>query len=380
MQKHLVLLLLFTAVSSLAAMTFVHPGALNSREQLNFVKRQISIGAEPWRSEFECLQSSNYATREPHPLTEINSNKEDAEVSRHDAAAAYAQALLWYFTGEEKYAHSSVRILNAWSKLEGFTAGTDQDRLQAGWIGAVLAPAAEIMRTFPGWTAAAQSDLQAMFKRAFYPQLTTASRWNGNIDLTQIDAALAIAVFNEDEALFREGLRRWRKRLPAYFYLTSDGPLPASIEGDNGDQIKFWHNPLKWVDGLSQESCRDFGHHTQFALASALHAAETAWLQGVDLYGEEEARLTAAMELLARQFLEGSMLGVSANDVPSRERFNTWEVGFRHYHARRGIPMPMTERLIREQIRRDSLRAIWNINYETLTHGVAQPEPVSQHP
>ena len=32
--------------------------------------------------------------------------------------------------------------------------------------------------------------------------LMTASAWNGNVDLTQIDAMLGIAVFNEDQALF----------------------------------------------------------------------------------------------------------------------------------------------------------------------------------
>ena len=47
-----------------------------------------------------------------------------------------------------------------------------------------------------------------MFKRAFYPQLNTASSWNGNVDLTQIDAMMSIAVFNEDDAEFNEGLRR----------------------------------------------------------------------------------------------------------------------------------------------------------------------------
>jgi hypothetical protein len=349
-------------------MTFAHPGALNSRVTLDFVKARIQAGAQPWKGELELLQASRYARMVPPMLTHIDSKSEDANVSRFAAAAAYSQALLWYFTDDEHYARGAVAILNSWSNLQGFTAGTQQDRLQAGWIGAVFAPAAEIMRLYPGWAPAEIKNLQAMFRRAFYPQLTTASTWNGNLDLTQIDALMAIAVFNEDEELFRQGLERLRVRSPAYFYLTSDGPRPQSIEGDNGDLDKFWHHPLKWVDGLTQETCRDNGHHAQFALGSALHAAETAWHQGVDAYTQHQARYTAAMELLAGQILAGSMQGLCANDVPDRERYNTWEVGYHHYHDRMGLDLPNTRRLITEQIRTGSIRSIWNLNYETLTH------------
>jgi hypothetical protein len=185
---------------------------------------------------------------------------------------------------------------------------------------------------------------------------------------------LAIAVFNEDEALFRQGIERLRVRSAAYFYLTSDGPRPPPIAGDRGDPDKFWSQPRHWVDGLTQETCRDNGHHAQFALASALHAAETAWHQGVDVYTEHQQRYVAAMELLAGQFLSGSMGGLCANDVPSQQRFNTWEVGYHHYHGRMGLDLPNTRRLILEQIRPNSIRAIWNINYETLTHADLPPD------
>lgn len=362
------LLAISLGVASATALTFVHPGALSSRAELDFIKARITAGAQPWKGELEQIKNSRYARMGPHGLANINSKSEDANISRYDAAAAYSQALLWYFTGDEAYARSAIAILNSWSNLQAFTAGTQQDRLQAGWIGAVFAPAAEIMRLYPGWTAADSGNLQAMFRRAFYPQLTTASSWNGNIDLTQIDAMMAIAVFNEDEALFRKGLARLKARSRAYFYLTSDGPRPQPIEGDGGDVDKFWYHPVKWVDGLTQETCRDNGHHAQFALGSALHAAEVAWHQGVDVYTENQARFTAAMELLAAQFLAGSMLGVSGKDLPDFERYNTWEVGYNHYHNRVGVALPNTQRLIAEQIRTGSIRDIWNLNYETLTH------------
>ena len=207
-----------------------------------------------------------------------------------------------------------------------------------------------------------------MFRRAFYPQLNVASFWNGNVDLTLIDAMMSIAVFNEDEELFHEGLRRLRRRSRAYFYLRSDGAAPGSIEGDSGNPQAFWSNPSQWVDGLTQETCRDNGHHAQYGLGSALHAAEVAWHQGVDVYAEMQERYTAAMELLATQLLSGSMQGVCEDDAPTRSRYDTWEVGYNHYHNRVGIDLPNTRRLIAEEVRPAAPRVVWNLVYETLTH------------
>jgi hypothetical protein len=354
--------------ASASAMNFVHPGGLNSKAELDFVKAKIQAGAQPWKGEFDQMISSSYATRGPHGLPNINSRNNDANVSRDDAIAAYTQALLWYFTDDETYANRSIAILNSWSELQRFTAGSDQDRLQAGWIGAVFAQAAEIMRGYLGWSASEIEDLQAMFRRAFYPQLNTASSWNGNVDLTQIDAMMSIAVCNEDEAEFNKGLDRLRVRNRAYFYLTSDGARPQPIAGDGGDPQKFWSNPSKWVDGLNQETCRDNGHHSQFGLGSALHAAEIAWHQGVDVYTENQKRYTAAMELMATQLLTGSMQGICSNNTSSPDRYDTWEVGYNHYHNRAGVALPKTQELIVEQIRPRAPRAVWNLVYETLTH------------
>ncbi len=366
------LMSLFVAVgtwgSTAYAMTFVHPGALDSKTDLDFVKAKIKEGAQPWKGEFDLIESSGHAKRAPHGLANINSKNHDAEVSRDDATAAYTQALLWYFTDDAIYARRAVAILNSWADLQAFTAGSDQDRLQAGWIGAVFAPAAEIMRLYPGWTSSEIGNFQAMFKRAFYPQLTTASSWNGNVDLTQIDAMMAISVFNEDEALFHQGLARLEIRSPAYFYLMADDHQPKPIAGDGGDLDRFWSNPTKWVEGLTQETCRDNGHHSQFALGSALHSAEVAWHQGVDMYSDNQERYTAAMELLATQLLTGSMQGVCGNDIPTADRYNTWEVGYNHYHNRAGVALPNTWKLIIEQIRPRASRTDWNLNYETLTH------------
>eukprot|EP01037_Dinobryon_pediforme_P025603 gene25603-27812_t len=196
------------------------------------------------------------------------------------------------------------------------------------------------------------------------------STWNGNVDLTQIDAIMAIAVFNEDATEFSLGLSRLSQRIPAYFYLTTDGPVPHGIAGDGGNVPSFWSNPTKYVNGLAQETCRDNGHHAQFALGSALHAMETAWHQGIDVYSLYEARMTAALELQAQLFDLGSMEGICSNNTPSPDRYDTWEVGYNHFHNRKGISLPYTLQLILNSIRpyADRSHDGWNLVYETLTH------------
>lgn len=37
------------------AATFVHPGLLNNRDELEFVRRQVVAGAEPWRTAYEIV-------------------------------------------------------------------------------------------------------------------------------------------------------------------------------------------------------------------------------------------------------------------------------------------------------------------------------------
>jgi hypothetical protein len=351
-------------VSTQTRMTFVHPGAVNSKADLDFVKAKIQANEQPWTTFFN--QVKNLAQGGTNALTYINSNNEDSNTSKYDAKKAYANALVWYFTDIDTYAQQAIAVLNAWSGLQGFTGGNDQDKLQAGWIGALFGPAAEIMRGYSGWTAADMEDVQDMFERAFYPQLNTASSWNGNVDLTQIDAIMNIAVFNEDEVEFNLGLQRLEKRVPAYFYLASDGRIPA-IDGDGGNVNNFWSNPTRWVDGLTQETCRDNNHHAQYAMASALHAVEVAWNQGVDVYTPNTKRYMAVMELMATQLLTGSMQGTCPDNITNNDLYDTWEVGFNHYHNRRGLSLPNTEKLIKEQVRIRGWSE-WNIFYETLTH------------
>jgi len=351
-------MLLAIAFSS-AAMTFVHPGTLDGKQELDYVKSQIAVGAEPWTSQLNSMISTENLAQAPSPATTINANDNtSANNSRDDSRRAYGNALAWYLTGNETYAKQAVAILNAWSVLTSITATDQQKLLQGGWLGALLGPAADIMLGYPGWAVSDIANFRAMLKLAFYPVLNVMSTWNGNVDLTQIDAMMSIAVFMEDETEFNLGLTRLASRVPNYFYLTTDSKPNVTV----------WSTPTLWVDGLTQETCRDNDHHAQFAMSAAIGAAEVAWHQGVDVYTTYRSRFMATEELMGLQETSGSMQGTCSNNVTSSDVYDTWEIGYNHYHTRLGLAMPNSLAMIMQNRSTQSNQGAWNIFYETLTH------------
>jgi hypothetical protein len=107
---------------------FTHPGMLNSKAELDFVKAKIKAGAEPWASLLNRLKHSSYGNPNwtPHPLAVVQANGKDASSENEDALTAYAQALLWYYTDQEAYAQKSAEILNAWSARLANHVSTDR--------------------------------------------------------------------------------------------------------------------------------------------------------------------------------------------------------------------------------------------------------------
>jgi len=366
-----------------SAFVFTHPGLLNSKAELDFVKAKIKAGAEPWKSAFNKMKNSNFGNQYwvPKPLAIVKANwtptSDDAGTENNDATAAYTQALLWYFTDNEAYAKKSVEILNAWSaKLTSHTSTDLQKQLVAGWCGSLFPLAAEIMRaSYPKWTSTEINQFSSMLNKAFLPLLVSGNAtYNGNWELSMINAMMCIGVFNEDTATFNKAVFMWRKRVPAYFYMTTDGISPVRPYGttslNSESSIKnYWFNPYKYFDGLCQETYRDFGHHLQMGMASAVNSAEIAFHQGIDLYAENDKRMMAAIE-----FQAGPLMGkpVSKELFPNgfvvSDLLPTWEIAYNHFHNRKGFALPLTDTLIIKKIRPSYFTTMLNMAWESLTH------------
>lgn len=367
---------------SVAPEKFRHPGVLVGGAQLAAVRSRVAAGEEPWASAYKAMGESAYAALDytPHPAKVVacasNAGTDACVAEREDAIAAYTHALMWSVSGEAAHADKAVEIMDAWSKTVKEHTRDDAD-LQTAWSGSSWARAAEIVHAgYPAWGAPAVQRFKWMLRKAYLPDVTSqVPDFNGNWELAMTDAAIGMAVFLEDRAVFEEAVRRYRARVPAYFYLSSDGALPKAPPGgtiDTADELAtYWFGQRTYADGLGQETCRNF-MHIGYSLAATAHIAETAWHQGLDLYGEEAERLGAALEFHARYQLGETPPKWLCGGKVERTMGPDVEVALNHLEGRMGMKLPQTEKLARSQrpSGTDDLFVAW----ETLTHA-ANPTP-----
>lgn len=366
------------AVSKSGGGTFVHPGVFVSTTQLDVVKAKVAAGAEPWRTAFAQMSGSEYAsldwTPRPRPVVECGSYSNPnlgCSEEREDALAAYTDALMWYITDDARYADKAIEIMNAWSATIQEHTNSNAP-LQAGWAGVSWSRAGELIRyTYDGWEPADLDRFAQMLRTVYLPLvLPGKADFNGNWELIMEDAAAGIAVFLDDRASFDEAIEKTRARVPAYIYLESDGLLPHPPPGGTKDTpeeiIHYWQDQSKFVTGLAQETCRDFGH-TGWGFDAAAHTAETARIQGLDLYGEIGERLTKAFEFHARYDLGADVPDWLCGGTLTTGIGPTAEVAYNHYVNREGIKMPRTRHLIEERLRPTGTDDHF-IAWETLTN------------
>nr|WP_231950826.1 alginate lyase family protein [Allokutzneria albata] len=354
---------------------FRHPGVLVSTPQLDFVRGRVNAGAQPWRTAFDRLLASPYASlsRTPKPRAVVECgpySKPDNGCTdeREDAIAAYTLSLAWYVTQDTKYADKAVAIMDAWSAVIRDHTNSNAP-LQTAWSASSWTRAAEIIRhTAPNWPGAGR--FATMLRTVYLPEVVNGrANTNGNWELTMMEATLGIAVFTEDRATYDRAVGIFRTRVPAYVYLASDGALPKTPPGSGIDTraeiIAYWHDQSTFVDGLSQETCRDFTH-TGYGLASIANFAETARHQGQDLYAEIRDRLRHAMGLHARYQLGEAVPSWLCGGSVKRGLGPVLEVGHNALANRLGIPMSSTRRLVEQQRPEgtNNLFVAWN----TLTH------------
>src|SRR2546423_836873 len=205
------------AAAAQSSAGFYHPGVLVNRAQLEFIRSKIAAGAEPWKSALQAAKSSELGslsyTPKPRETVECGPfSKPDlgCKDEQRDSEAAYTQALLWYITGDKTYAENAIKIMNAWSSMLKGGHINANGPVQAAWCGEVWPRAAEIIRyTFNGWPAADVAKFQTMLVTQYLPSLVIGSCENGNKELSQSEAIINIAVFNDDRKTFDLGVKMW---------------------------------------------------------------------------------------------------------------------------------------------------------------------------
>lgn len=365
------------ATAAPAPTGFVHPGVLDSRASLDFAREQVDAGAQPWKSAYEQLAASPYAsldrTAKPRAVVECGSYSHPnhgCTDEREDALAAYTDALAWYITQDSRYAKKAIELMDAWSGV--LTAHTNSNApLQTGWAGSVWPRAAEIVRaTYDGgWVN--QGRFATMLRTVYLPEVINGSNSNGNWELSMTEAAVGISVFLDDRTSYDRAMARFRTRAAAYVYLASDGALPRTVPSQHLDTrdkiVAYWQGQSTFVTGLTQETCRDFTH-TGYGISAISHVAETSRIQGQDLYSTDVGeRLRQALGFQATYELGAAVPGWLCGGSVKRGLGPVTEVGYNALHNRLGIAMAHTQTLT-EQNRpagSDNLFVAW----ETLTHG-----------
>jgi hypothetical protein len=184
------------------------------------------------------------------------------------------------------------------------------------------------------------------------------------------NASIAISVFLDDRASFNKALTFWRNRVPAYSYQTTDGAFPRPTVPNCGrdtreEIVSFWKGQNTFVDGIGQETCRDFGH-MEWGIIAQIHAAETAYQQGVDLYAEQSKRLRDTHEFHARYDLGAAVPSWLCGGSIKTSTSQSWEIMFNHYATRKGHSLPSVQRMILERIRPSGSNRFYG--WDTLTH------------
>ncbi|WP_326657876.1 alginate lyase family protein [Streptomyces sp. NBC_00385] len=362
------------AARAAAPAAFTHPGVLVSRPQLDFVRAKVQAGAQPWKSAYDQMMGSKYAslsrTAKPRAVVECGSYSNPnygCTDEREDAIAAYTLSLAWYVTQDSRYAVKAVEIMDAWSAVIKDHTNSNAP-LQTGWAGSSWPRAAEIIKyTYSGWPNAGR--FATMLRTVYLPKVINGSNSNGNWELSMTEAAIGISVFLEDRTSYDKAVSKFRGRVPAYIYVTADGSLPKAAPGsglDTRDEIiGYWQGQSTFMDGLSQETCRDLTH-TGYGLSAISHIAETSRIQGQDLYPEIADRLRHALGLHAKYQLgtavPSSLCGGSLKDSLGP----VTEVGFNALHNRMGIAMTNTQTLTERQRPAGSNNLF--VAWETLTH------------
>lgn len=319
---------------------FVHPGIAHSAESIAFVRSKLEAKQQPWMEAWEELKSSPeaalswkskpraYVERGPYNNPNIGSSQ-----FSNDATAAYIHALWWALAGEKAHAEKAAEIVDAWSGTLKSISNHDA-RLLVGMSGYKFCIAAELLKhTWDGWPAGRQERFAAMLRDIWYPIIKDFyPSANGNWDAAMMQTMIAMGVFLDDQAMFN--------RARSYF-LTGEG------NGAIGNYFK--------ASGQCQESGRDQAH-TQMGLEFLANTCETAWIQGIDLYAALDSRLLKGFEYTATYNLgievpyepyrsfEGRYHYKAISDNGRGRLRPMYERVFNHYHNRRGLAAPLTER------------------------------------
>lgn len=313
-----VCMLLF--IVSAECLTLSHPCMLHTQTEINRVKSLLAIS--PWKDAYAHLQNSKYAstsyTEKTSALADGYLKRMDANnwkskysdysnytAAMYDAAAAYQLALRYQLSGENKYADTAIKILNAWAdnckgilKLQGYTNNIpDPNEYLINIQAYQFANAAELLRSYSGWAAADFTKFQSWMKSTFYSvaELFLANHNNGqgtmhfwlNWDLANLTAVLSIGILCDDEALINYATDYFKNQVTEVGCIYN--AVPYTHKDTDTDELL----------GQCQESGRDQGHATLCVSLLGVFC-QMAYNIGEDIFAYDNYRALCMAEYVGK--------------------------------------------------------------------------------
>lgn len=269
--------LLLSVISvCMAQRTFVHPGSILTKSDLERIRQHVQAQEEPWYASWQSLQSSAYGncSRTANPSTEIGGSNGNRQRASGDAYAALIDAIEWHVTGQKRYADHAVKLLSSWGN-KVTTANAELFQFPAR----TMSIAAEMLRYedgtfYEGWATNDRENFLNMVRTVLVPACRSQAKTNPMTSWSAPAATgvMAAGILLDDESIYNEALGYFRSK-------SISGSVYNSI-ADNG-QVK--------------EMGRD-NVHAMLTLNDLAQMAQLAWSQGDDLWGEDNNRLLRGFE------------------------------------------------------------------------------------
>lgn len=144
-------ILLNIPMSVFSQRTFVHPGGVHNRADLDRIKEKVLAKESPWIEGWNLMIEDSKAqyTYKAAPAESVSGPSGRRQRAARDGVAAYYNFLRWYVTGDERHAECAVNILNDWSAAVNGVITGELYQLPAS----IMVQVAEVVRAYPGWKA-----------------------------------------------------------------------------------------------------------------------------------------------------------------------------------------------------------------------------------
>ncbi len=347
----------------------VHPSVRNSQAQLELLKYRVnnqpnSLVKKGWDIFLNTKHafynapyaSLNFAHKAYVTMVADNTKEVIEEWHFHgDAQAAYAHALQWVVTGKQEHKDKAIAIMNDWAKtLKGFSSNTSQPQidLECSWAAPNWAAAADIIRYYNNGEANwSNTDIAKFnsFLNLIYTEASQTAWREQNWGSAASNAMIAVGAYLGDTAKFNAGIAAYKINI----------------------------NAVTSASGSANEVCRD-ERHQQFGITVWIDACETAWHNGIDLYGykldgQSTPRLVLVLEFFSKIFIGVSEAPCGTRDIKyvgAQKDYAGYEAAYNHYvnRARMGSDLPNFKKMVVDNWRTKGGHERHFLNFTSFTH------------